>query len=122
MQKDLLSDTAEVMSLLEVLETPDASNRTARATMAMLPTALEELKKSLWPHDVRIETPVPDKVSFRMQVRDTQIDLLFHFRADGIYFDGERLKSTTLTAHQAQQLVLSKLKSRIADIVATATA
>ena len=103
-----------LLGLIETLEARGAAvdaRRLERVAMNTIFKALQELAPALWPQEAQVRSPVPDKVTFILKAPfSNDIDeLSFHYRADGIYFEDERIDHTTLTAESAQKLVLDKL-------------
>jgi hypothetical protein len=89
--------------------------------METIRKALEELTPALWPQEARVSSPVPDKIVFTFVRNQGQLDLLFHFRADGIYFQDVRQDLASLTPEGVQQLVIERLTAYVNDLLDTAT-
>lgn len=119
--------TKALLGLIENLESKGAAvdaRRSERAVMDTILKALQDLAPALWPQEAQVMSPVPDKVTFSLRAPFSGDinSLTFRYRADGIYFEDERLDHTTLTAENIQKLVLDKLTifySHVTEVTAT---
>jgi hypothetical protein len=116
--EEIQKSAQELLAIIERLDATSPVRRSTRDAMTMIHAALQALEKVMWPREALVLSPVPDKIVFRFTYGGAE-DLLFHNRADGIYFEGERLDHTKLTAEAVHKLVINKLTAFYINVEAT---
>lgn len=111
----------QAQALLGLVESLDGKpvRKSTRDSMSFIHKSLQALEHVLWPREAYTQSPVPDKVLFRFVTTDATKELLFQNRADGIYFEGERIDHTRLTEESVQKLVLNKLTAFYGNVAST---